>query len=263
MPQIGWIDALRQWNAGSPSWCIPRKGTAAYDSIMRIRRGEPEKSVRERVQELEAKSPKQKKERKTIRVKLTAEPPMENNVDKTQQKMNGISKTNSGSPRGVEAMATGKNQASPMGGAGGPARGGGGSSSATKDKLMAKLGDYKYDVKAPELLERQFEDVPAMAPIFQHIREYMTRFNAVRKNPVRNVKMNIYQETDWETYTKAPTGTYGYGGKPTPKTDRIEVDFEYSISKVNEAFHGLVTYIVYPNFEVKKEYTIKAPTQKK
>ena len=70
MPQIGWIDALRQWNAGSPSWCIPRKGTPAYDSIMRIRKGEPEKSVRERIEELEAKSPKQKKERKTIKIRL-------------------------------------------------------------------------------------------------------------------------------------------------------------------------------------------------
>ena len=71
MPTIGWIDALRRWNAGSPSWCIPRKGTVGYESVMRIRRGEPEKSVRERVEELEARTPKEKKERKTIRVKLT------------------------------------------------------------------------------------------------------------------------------------------------------------------------------------------------
>lgn len=105
MPQtIGWIDALKRWNAGSPSWCIPRKGTAGYDSIMRIRRGEPEKSVRERIEEIEAKSPKQKKERKTIKIKLTAEPSVENNVDKTQQKKMEVSKTNEGSPRGVKAM---------------------------------------------------------------------------------------------------------------------------------------------------------------
>lgn len=71
MSKIGWIDALRRWNAGSPSWCIPRKGTPAYESIMRIRRGEPEKTVRERVQELEAKSPAQKKERKTMTINIS------------------------------------------------------------------------------------------------------------------------------------------------------------------------------------------------
>jgi len=142
MPTIGWIDALRRWNAGSPSWCIPRKGTVGYESVMRIRRGEPEKSVRERVEELEARTPKEKKERKTIRVKLTkevAEPPVENNVDKTQQKMNGISKTKVASPKEQEEMATGKNQASPMGGAGGPVRGGGGSSSSVLDRINAQI----------------------------------------------------------------------------------------------------------------------------
>ena len=40
MPTIGWIDALRTYNAGMPSWCVPRKGTPGHDMVMKIRRGE-------------------------------------------------------------------------------------------------------------------------------------------------------------------------------------------------------------------------------
>jgi len=51
MPTIGWIDALRQYNAGMPSWCVPRKGTPGYDMVMRIRQGEkPKKEVEDIVE---------------------------------------------------------------------------------------------------------------------------------------------------------------------------------------------------------------------
>jgi hypothetical protein len=57
MPEIGWIDALRRWNLGGTSWCVPKKGTAGYNTVMRIRHGEPAK-VAEHVKEIERKKAK-------------------------------------------------------------------------------------------------------------------------------------------------------------------------------------------------------------
>ena len=34
-----WIDALKEWNKGSPTWCIARKGTKAYDEVKAIQAG--------------------------------------------------------------------------------------------------------------------------------------------------------------------------------------------------------------------------------
>jgi hypothetical protein len=31
-----WVDALKEWNKGSPTWCIARKGTKAYDEVKAI-----------------------------------------------------------------------------------------------------------------------------------------------------------------------------------------------------------------------------------
>jgi len=72
MPTIGWIDALRQYNAGMPSWCIPRKGTPGYDRVMRIRQGEKPKSFKELTEELERKTGgKPKKEKKSVKIDLS------------------------------------------------------------------------------------------------------------------------------------------------------------------------------------------------
>lgn len=101
MAQIGWIDALRRWNAGMPSWCIPRKGTPGYDSVMRLRQGEVVKTPKQIIDELERKTTgKPKVEKKTIKISLkTDETPsvqksMEKNVGKTQEKMMDSQKTN-------------------------------------------------------------------------------------------------------------------------------------------------------------------------
>jgi len=73
MPEtIPYMDALRRWNAGMPSWCIPRKGTAGYDSIMRIRRGEKTKTPHEIAEETKHKK-KERKPRKSMKVKLDDE----------------------------------------------------------------------------------------------------------------------------------------------------------------------------------------------
>jgi len=34
-----WVDALKEWNKGSPTWCIARKGTKAYDEVKAIMAG--------------------------------------------------------------------------------------------------------------------------------------------------------------------------------------------------------------------------------
>lgn len=74
MPTIGWIDALRTYNAGMPSWCVPRKGTPGYERVMRIRQGEQTKGFKEVLEDLERKtSGKPKKEKKSLAIDL-AEP---------------------------------------------------------------------------------------------------------------------------------------------------------------------------------------------
>ena len=55
-----WIDALREWNTGSGKWCIPKKGTEAYDAV-RALMGEKEpkaKAPKAEKAPKEAKAPK-------------------------------------------------------------------------------------------------------------------------------------------------------------------------------------------------------------
>lgn len=66
--EIGWIDALRRWNAGMPSWCIPRKGTPGYDNVMRIRKGEKTETPKEIMDRLERKTVGKPKKMKKIMV---------------------------------------------------------------------------------------------------------------------------------------------------------------------------------------------------
>jgi hypothetical protein len=95
MPEIGWIDALRRWNLGGTSWCVPKKGTVGYNTVMKIRRGEPA-TVAEHVKEIERKKVKTsmaisldnpeadkmdvaatKPARRTVKAKVPASPDME------------------------------------------------------------------------------------------------------------------------------------------------------------------------------------------
>lgn len=90
MPTIGWIDALRQYNAGMPSWCIPRKGTPGYERVMRIRQGEKPKGFKEVLEDLERKtSGKPKGEKKSMKIDLTTQsaeiPTMQNGEAKTDR----------------------------------------------------------------------------------------------------------------------------------------------------------------------------------
>jgi hypothetical protein len=69
MPEVGWIDALKRYNLGGTAWCIPRKGTPAYEQIMKIRKGEEVKTPKQLIDELEKKTggkPKTPKKSMTI-----------------------------------------------------------------------------------------------------------------------------------------------------------------------------------------------------
>jgi hypothetical protein len=61
MPEVGWIDALRRYNLGGTSWCIPRRGTAEYEKVMMIRKG--------------AEDVKPQPRRRTIKARIKEEKP--------------------------------------------------------------------------------------------------------------------------------------------------------------------------------------------
>lgn len=53
---LTWIVALKVFNAGSPSWCVPRKGTPSHATVEKIRRGEDVKTPKQLREELEKKT---------------------------------------------------------------------------------------------------------------------------------------------------------------------------------------------------------------
>ena len=61
-----YFEAVKRWNLGGTSWCLPRKGTPGYETVMAIRRGEPAKTREEAVADVVKGKPKPKKR---IRVK--------------------------------------------------------------------------------------------------------------------------------------------------------------------------------------------------
>lgn len=69
---LTWIAALKVFNAGSPSWCIPKKGTPGYKTVERIRKGEKVETTKEIIDRLERKTTgKSKKVKKTQTISLT------------------------------------------------------------------------------------------------------------------------------------------------------------------------------------------------
>lgn len=78
MSQIGWIEALRRYNLGGTAWCIPKKGTPAYDMVMKIRKGEEAKTPKQLIAELEKKTgAKPKAEKKSMSISLEDKPKAE------------------------------------------------------------------------------------------------------------------------------------------------------------------------------------------
>jgi len=66
-----WIDALKEWNKGSPTWCIARKGTKAYDEVRAIMAGkkieaaaEPRAEAKPMAQGIDIREVKRKRKQK-------------------------------------------------------------------------------------------------------------------------------------------------------------------------------------------------------
>ena len=68
---IPYFDALRRYNAGMPSWCIPRKDTPGYDMVMKIRRGEETKTPKQIMDFFERKTTgRGKKDKKSLTITI-------------------------------------------------------------------------------------------------------------------------------------------------------------------------------------------------
>lgn len=50
-----WMSALKQWNAKSGTWCVPRKGSLAYAEVLKLMHPEAEGLVKKMKQEIEIK----------------------------------------------------------------------------------------------------------------------------------------------------------------------------------------------------------------
>ena len=67
---LPWIVALRIFNEGSPSWCIPRKDTPSYNTIQQIRAGAKVKTPKEIREELETKTKPKKEKPRSMKVDI-------------------------------------------------------------------------------------------------------------------------------------------------------------------------------------------------
>ena len=71
---LSYFEALKRYNAGMGSWCIPRKGSVGYETIVKLRKGDNVETPKQIVDRLERKTvgrgKKEKKEKKTINIKV-------------------------------------------------------------------------------------------------------------------------------------------------------------------------------------------------
>jgi len=71
---LSYFDALKRYNAGMPSWCIPRKGSVGYETIVKLRKGDSAETPKQIVDRLERKTvgkgKKEKKEKKSMTIKV-------------------------------------------------------------------------------------------------------------------------------------------------------------------------------------------------
>jgi hypothetical protein len=84
MPEVGWIDALRRYNLGGTSWCIPRRGTAEYEKVMMLRKGAEDVKPQPRRRTIKARIKEEKPEPEPeshAEIPMVAEKP----VDRTEE----------------------------------------------------------------------------------------------------------------------------------------------------------------------------------
>lgn len=215
---MSWIDALRAYNAGMPSWCVPRKGTTAYDTIVKLRKGEKTETPKEIIDKLERKTQgKPKKEKRIVHIQL----------DKVVPKMEDKQEVEIPTLAEKKTRAEFQEPAAKMK-----------KSAEKEEKKMNKISDYKYDIKKHEKTLKEFEGttlVPALTDFYQFVSE----INKERKTPIRNLLMSVYPEIkDYKT---------------KEKTGRTLARFDRLISKVNNTYEPLATYVIEPKFEIIKK----------
>lgn len=67
---LTYITALKVFNQGSPSWCVPRKGTEGAKRVERIRKGEKMESPKEIMDRLERKTVGRSKPKRAMKISL-------------------------------------------------------------------------------------------------------------------------------------------------------------------------------------------------
>jgi hypothetical protein len=67
---LTYITALKIFNQGSPSWCVPRKDTPGAKRIERIRKGEKMETPKEIMDRLERKTMGKSKSKKVMKISL-------------------------------------------------------------------------------------------------------------------------------------------------------------------------------------------------
>jgi len=67
-----WMTALKEWNAKSGTWCVPRKGSLAYAEVLKLMHPEAEGLVKKMKQDIEMKVKSQIKKEESDKKKAKA-----------------------------------------------------------------------------------------------------------------------------------------------------------------------------------------------
>lgn len=177
-----WIEALRVYNAGMPSWCVPKKGTPAYDTITKIRKGEPTETPKEIIDKLERKTTGKPKGQKRI-VRISLEKPAMETKQEVEVPVVEDKKKRAEFQEPVAKMK--------------------------KVELEKKLTDYKYDVKKHEKILKEFEGT-SLVPALNAFHKHITEVNEERGNPIRNVLLSTFDEIDKKTKKKTGRTLAGF-----------------------------------------------------
>lgn len=196
MPEfvMPYFEAVKRWNLGGTSWCLPRKGTPGYETVMAIRRGEPAKSREETVAEIV----KEKKSSRKKRVRVTQTVSLERQQEEMPQEETVTVPTYEEKPKKKTIRI--------------PKR---------KDLKTFEVGyTDKYRTDKFEQALQKYKD-STIEPALRHYQEYITEVNKVRKTPIRTVHFKVQDELDFDKVGNPPTGrkmitfnntsTAGYG----------------------------------------------------
>ena len=211
---LSWIEALRVYNAGMPSWCIPRKGTTAYDTITKLRKGEKTETPKEVIDKLERKTQgKPKKEKRIVRIdldkvvpKMTDKKDIHDELDEMRSKMFKLKQKigkveqdiNDAEDEGKDTSAIKTKLKQLMEEQKTLAK-------SIKDKIEhektdkvpgeVKVGVYKYNTAEPKEILDLF-DGTSLIPAIKEYQKFITEENAKRERPVREIEIDVKKDKE-------------------------------------------------------------------